>query len=348
MKTKFENVAKSLWNNFSREKMVNLKTIPLGFKNKSYYIRSEKGSEFVLKIYALNFLTKTQIEERGRIVKKLESNGLPVLEMVEGLDGNLSQECKYSGDTYLSTLSKYAEVQFPETQVNKGIIVTCAKELKRLHLVLNRIKYSDNFKRLNFKILDFFLAKSTLDIIRKHFSEKDDRSNRVNEFLSFYIKEGTKLLKYFSARNIMLDQTQLNHGDFNLNNFFVENRKIIKIFDFDEMVIGPKTWDIALSIYALDFPEEFYTDELLQIFIESYYEKSEINKEIVIDILEFLKYRAFNRIARYFTNFQFKDNPGGYFTKFRRHLEKFNQINIEEVLKLLKINNHSQPIVCNP
>ncbi len=334
MKTNFELITKCLWRNFSKEKIVDLRLIPLGFKNKSY-VKSENGEEFVLKTYTLNFLTKIQIEERGKIVKTLENKGLPVLELVRGLNGDFTQECKYDGNTYLATLSKYVNVKFTEIQINKNVVITIAKQLRRLHLELNEIKYSTDFKRLNFKILDYFLADSTLNIIRKHFSENIGRSGKLSEFLAFYVKEGQRLQNYFDTRNIMLDKTQLNHGDFNLNNIFVENKNIVGIFDFDEMVVGPKSWDIALTIYALDYPEEFYTDELLQIFIEAYYEKLEINAGTITDILEILKFRAFNRIARYFTNFQYKDNPGGHFTKFRRHLEKFKRLNTKEIFKLV-------------
>lgn len=338
MNIDFDFLAKSLWNKFSGEEIELYKLLPYGFKNKSYYIKSENETEFVLKIYSINFLTKQQIEERAKIVEAVRRNGVPTLEFVTGLDGEFTQEYKHGSNIYLSTLSKYSYIQFSETLVNKYIVIDTANELRRLHDEFCKVEYSKDFKKLNFKILDLFLSDSTISLIRDHFTKNSIHSNKVNEFLSFYINEGKKLSKYFENRKIMLESIQLNHGDFNSNNFHIENNKIVKIFDFDEMVLGPKTWDIALSIYALDYSEEFYIDELIEIFVSSYYSKSEITKIIISDIIELLKYRAFNRMARYFINFQFKDNPGGHFTKFRRHLEKYNQINKDEICKILRID----------
>ncbi len=340
MKTNLEKVAKSFWNKFSREKIVELRKIPTGFKNKSYFIKSEDKREYVLKIYAQNFLTKNQIEERGKIVKKLESKNIPVLEMVKGLDNSFVQEIKSNNETHLATLSKYIEIPFSELQVNKDIINTVAHELKRLHKELATVTHSNDFKKLDIKtVINSLIEEPALEKIREHFKLKRQRSKRVHEFIEFYLKEGQKLLNYFIARKDLLDKTQLNHGDFNLGNFLVENGKIIKIFDFDEMIIAPKTYEIALSVYYLDYPEEFYSDELLQLFLESYFEKTEISREIIEDITAFMRYRAFYRLGRYFIYYQFTDNPGGHFTKFRRHLEKFTNIDSEEIYKIISKNS---------
>jgi Ser/Thr protein kinase RdoA (MazF antagonist) len=339
MNTDFELLAKSLWHKFSGEEIEQLKLLPFGFKNKTYYIRTKKGIEFALKIYSINFLTKSQIEERAKIVESVRSRGLPTLEFVAGFDGKFTQAYILNADTYLSTLSKYSYIQFSETQVNKAMVNNTATELRRLHDEFNKIEYSRDFKKLNFKILDMFLSDSTESLILDYFERNHNHLNKYDEFLSFYINEGVKLSKYFDNRSIMSEKIQLNHGDFNSNNFHIENCKIIKIFDFDEMVLGPRTWDISLSIYSLDYSEEFYTDELIEIFISSYYNKTEITKSVVSDVTELLKYRAFNRMARYFINFQFKDNPGGHFTKFRRHLEKYNQIDKDEICRILAINS---------
>ncbi len=335
MNTDFELLAKSLWCKFSSEEIEQLKLLPYGFKNKTYYIKTKRGNEFALKIYSVNFLTKTQIEERVKIVESVRSKGVPTLEFIPGFDSKFTQEYKYKAENYLSTLSKYSYIQFSETQVNRAMIINTATELRRLHDEFTRIEFSKDFKKLNFKILDMFLSDSTISLIRDYFERNHKHSNKCEEFIFFYINEGTKLSKYFDNRNIMSDKIQLNHGDFNSNNFHIENSRIIKIFDFDEMVLGPKTWDVSLAIYALDYSEEFYTDELIEIFVSSYYNKHEITKAVVSDVIELLKYRAFNRMARYFTNFQFKDNPGGHFTKFRRHLKKYNQIGKDEICRII-------------
>ncbi len=332
-----EDIAKKLWQKFSKEKISIIKKIPSGFKNRSYYIRSKPGKEFVLKIYAQNYLTKDQIEERGRIVKELENKGVPVLEMVHGLNNKFAQEIKIKKDNYLAVLSKYIEVPFSELQVNEKIVKTVAIELKKLHKELSKIKHSQNFKKLEIiTSLNSLLEDSALEKIHEHFNEKGKRSKRLTEFLKFYTNEGNKLLKYFNKRKNMFKDPQLNHGDFNLNNFLVENGSIIKIFDFDELTIAPKSYEVALSIYYLDYPEEFYTDELIQKFIETYYEKEEITKDIVEDIITFMKYRAYYRLARYFIYYQFTDVPGGHFTKFQRHLEKFNRIDPYEIYEIIK------------
>ncbi|MEK7498004.1 MAG: phosphotransferase [Patescibacteria group bacterium] len=334
--TDLEKIAKSLWSKFSIQEILELKKIPVGFKNKSYFIKSADNKEYVLKIYAQDFLTKSQIEERGKIVKKLEKSGIPVLEMVIGLDGNFAQEVKDDKAVYLGTLSKYIEVPFSEMQVDKNIVVNTAQELKRLHGELNKISYSNNFKTLNIKeLLKSFLEKDSVNKITEYFENNRARINRLDEFLDFYKKEGGKLLKYFNDKSNS-DKNQLNHGDFNLNNFLVENGKILKIFDFDEMLIAPKTFEIAISVYQLDYAEEIYTDELLEIFLKTYYEKSEITQKIIEEVLHFMKYRAFYRLARYFTYYQYTDSPGGHFTKFRRILENFNRIDSNELYQIVK------------
>ena len=333
--TQDQTIIYSLWSKFSNLKLIEIRKIPSGFKNRSFYVKSEDGNEYVLKIYAPKFLTKEQIEERAMIVKTLENQRLPVLEMIQGLNGKYTQEISGDSNTYYATLSKYVKVQFPEIIVNKDIITNLAKDLKRLHVELEKVTYDPNFKKLKRDYVSVFLADDTLNLIKNHFNEKVGRTERLNEFLSFYVNEGEKLQDYFSKSETLFTSIQLNHGDFNLNNIFVENGETVRIFDFDEMVLAPKAWDLALTIYSLDYPEEFYTDELLQIFIEAYFEKSEITKEVILDIVQFMRYRAYNRIARYFTDFQFKENPGGHFTKFRRHLEKFNQIDVHEVYKLV-------------
>jgi Ser/Thr protein kinase RdoA (MazF antagonist) len=331
-----EQIAKKIWRKFSKEKIEIIKKIPSGFKNRSYFLRTKSNNEYVLKIYAQNYLTSEQIEERGRIVKKLEKKGLPVLEMVVGLNKKFVQEVKINNIHYQAVLSKYIEVPFSDLQVNQNIIITIANELKRLHLELQKTNHSSNFRILQVQEnLNSFLDNSTIVKIKEHFDSKGKRSKRGKEFINFYNNEGNKLKKYFASKVDTRNNMQLIHGDFNLNNFLVENGKIIKIFDFDELTIAPTNYEIALSIYYLDYPEEFYTDELLEIFLKSYYGKTKISKETILDIINFMRFRAFYRLARYFIYYQFTEVPGGHFTKFQRHLVKFNQINVNEVYKII-------------
>lgn len=181
------------------------------------------------------------------------------------------------------------------------------------------------------------MSEESLRKIDDYFNHDYKRHERKNEVEKFYKEKGEELKIYFKKRKEMLSNNSLNHGDFNLSNFLVLNNKIEKIFDFDEMVIAPVEYEIAIAIYYLDYPQEFYLDHLIEIFLKKYYSNiEEINLQKIEDIIMFIKYRAFYRFARYFSYYQFTQNPGGHFSKFQDIYNRLGELDSKQILKFVQ------------
>lgn len=140
-------IALLLWGKFSNEIPTKVDRLPRGYKNTSFVIKTSSRDRLVLKIYAQNFLSREKIEERAEVVKVLEEQGLPVLEMLKGLDGKYCQEIALEETSYFSTLSKYVEIPLSETNVNEKIVQSVAEQLKLMHKGMSKIKNTKSIKK---------------------------------------------------------------------------------------------------------------------------------------------------------------------------------------------------------
>ena len=172
-------------------------------------------------------------------------------------------------------------------------------------------------------------------MIDKYFSTDPSRIGRMSNVKSYFLKKGQEIRRYFVNREDLFKKMQLNHGDFNLANFLMIDGNINMIFDFDEMVLAPKEYELALTIYHLDYARETYLDRLLEVFINSYYADEPFDLQSVQDIIMFMKFRAFYRMGRFFTYYQFSETPGGHFTKFQSIIERLDELDAQEVFSFL-------------
>lgn len=327
-------LATLLWQKYSLTE-AEVRKLPRGYKNTSFLILNNGEPAFVLKIYAQNFLSQAAIEERSQIVSQLENSGLPVLTMVRGLDGNFCQTLDMpDGETYFSSVSKYVEVPFGEVEVNLVEILEVSQTLRSMHKALSQIGETNTIKTFEpVTVLQSLMAPESLARIDDYFVSDPKRAVRKAEVTDYYQKKGLELLEYFQARKA--DSTlQLIHGDFNLGNFLMQDSKICKIFDFDEMVRAPKEYEIALTIYHLDYGQMTYLDRLIELFVSNYYDHA-VDLIMVQDIVMFMKFRAFYRFARFFTYYQFTEKHGGHFIKFRNILDRLDELDPQEIFGYL-------------
>lgn len=319
---------------FFTKEPLEVKKLPSGLKNTSFVISFKENEQFVLKIYAQNFLSYEEIEERSEIVKKLEESGQPVLEMVKGNNGKYCQIETFpdNNTTYFATISKYIEIPFSEMDINLETIEEVSTSLRLLHRACSKIKDTKTIRTIDIvNSVTKLINPETIDKVDSYFLSDIKRKNRKDEVKNFYVKIGNELIDYFKNRTDIFKKVVLNHGDFNLSNFLIINGTIEKIFDFDEMVNAPKEYEVAIAIYYLDYPQETYLDRLIELFIKNYYENENIKIETLKDIIMFMKYRAFYRYARYFTYYQFSEKPGGHFTKFEDIIKKIDALNLDEI-----------------
>lgn len=326
-----ETLARLFWTKFKNTKVVEIKVIPAGFKNTSYFIEDEKGERFVLKIYATNFLADEIIYTDTDIVRYLHKNMVPVIEIIEGLDGKRLQILEDGGKRLQATCSVFAETgMFKADQLNRNKVRSIARELGKLHRILSQYKLKSGIRTLTpVETLEEMKTKQTVEKIRDYFEENRNKRKYVEKFIGGYLGECEEQIKYFSGvlNNGLL--SQLIHGDFNLSNItFDDQDHISTIFDFDEVTLAPVSFEIGCTLVHLD--EGFMLlEDLVEYFTKEYRRHNKAFDERHLDAsLMFMRYRALYRISRYFTYYRFSGKSVEHYTKYQYKLERYQKFSL--------------------
>lgn len=326
-----EKLARAFWSKFSKDKPREVRLIPVGFKNTSYLIRDRDNKEYVLKIYATNFLSDDIIRTDTDIVGYLKEKELPVIKIIKGLDGHRLQIIEQDGVRYQATCSLFAEAgMFKEELLNKTKVQSIAKELGKLHYLLSKYELKSDIRKLTpIETLEDMRTKETIQKIREYFEENSNKKKYVEKFIKEYLQECDNQIKYFSkVLNNGLTK-QLIHGDFNLSNIaFDENDGISTIFDFDEVTLAPISFEIGCTLVHLD--EGFMLlDDLIEYFIKEYKKHNKkFNKHDIEASIMFMRYRSLYRISRYFTYYRFSDKAVEHYTKYQYKLDRYKNFSL--------------------
>lgn len=331
-----EEITTKLWNKFSNVEIKSMDVIPTGFKNRSMVVTDQLETKWVMKIYAHDFLGAEEIEERAQLVKKLEDDGINVLEMEPGLDGKFCQYISEEKPKTFATISRHIPIQFSEITISIETVKLLAQELRLLHMKMSKLTPSKEFRRLQLlDALQEFSTKESKQHITTYFKKEDpSRKDRESDVLGWFSKHTENLAESFSQIKNH-DEYQLIHGDFNLGNFLVIDSSLEKIFDFDEMMLAPSLYEVGIAIYYLDYDRPMYLDRLIGTFLKSYFQIESISEKDITKVLFYMKYRAYYRFARYFTYYQYKDRPGEHFTKFQRIYEEIDALDPSELTAIV-------------
>lgn len=326
-----DELARAFWKKFGNKEAQEIKIIPVGFKNTSCLIKDIEGREFVLKIYATNFLSDEIIRTDTNIIGYLEENRLPVIKIIKGVDGHRLQILEHEGMRYQATCSVFVETRMFKTEfLNKSKVQSIAKELGRLHSVLSKYEPHSEIRKLTpIETLEDMRTKQTIEKIRDYFEENRNKRKHVEKFVKEYLQECEEQITYFSKVLNNGLTTQLIHGDFNLSNIaFNEDNKITIIFDFDEVTLAPISFEIGCTLVHLD--EGFMLfDDLVEYFIKEYkmHNKSFTKHDIEASIM-FMRYRSLYRISRYFTYYRFSDKAVEHYTKYQYKIDRYKKFNV--------------------
>ena len=330
-KTITKGLVKSFWVKFNENEPQEIRLIPAGFKNTSYFIKDKRGGEFVLKIYATNFLSDEIIKTDSDVIGYLEENNLPVIKLIKGLDGRRLQTLEWKGTRYQATCSVFAEEgMFKEELLNKNKVQSIARELGKLHHLLSKYKLQSEIRELTpIDTLKEMKTKETIKKIREYFEENSNKKKYVEKFIKDYLQECDIQIKYFSKVLNNGLTTQLIHGDFNLSNIaFNGDNKISTIFDFDEVTLAPISFEIGCTLVHLD--EGFMLlEDLVEFFIKEYKKHNKsFGKHDVEASIMFMRYRSLYRISRYFTYYRFSDKAVEHYTKYQYKLDKYKNFRL--------------------
>lgn len=330
-----EKLCKKAWNLYADKELIDVQKIPLGFKNTSFLLTTIDGDRFVMKFYAIDFLSDEIIELYSNIVKGLLDDGLPVIEPVLGIDGKYMQKAEGDNRQLLQvTVSRYVEdSSLSEMALDKKVVEELATVLGKFHTSLKKLAVEKKTRVLDpLKTLQSLIEPEVEDQIRDYFQKNLHRPERLDAFVKDYFSEGEEIKRYFERRKEIFSpkNMQLIHGDFNLTNLNVRDGKVLTIFDFDEMTKAPYSFEIGCSVVHLD--EGFmFIEDLFEVFIAKYCNGQKASRELIEDIYMFMRYRCYYRISRYFTYYRFSDKQVEHFTKYQEKLNKYKQFDLDEM-----------------
>ena len=129
-----KQIVSKVWTKYPYPPLKTVQKIPRGFKNSSYLLTTKDGEKFVAKVYAQDFLSNKVISAYSNIIEKLHADGVPVLELIRGKDGEFLQTVRGENKTYQVTISKYVDAMpVSESYLNKKIVGEIALQLGKLH-----------------------------------------------------------------------------------------------------------------------------------------------------------------------------------------------------------------------
>lgn len=324
-----EKLLQKAWSLFSDQNPIKIFPLPQGHKNDSYVITLPDQKKFVLKKYASDFLSDEAVESICSNVSKLKQKRQPVVEFIQGKNKLYTQLVFESQEKYQFTVTRYEEYfTIDDELIEKQLLTNIVLSMRSLHNALIKIEPQQILSVFNpEEKLKLLTSKSSLTYIKEYFKEekKEDQS-----FINFYQETAKTLSQYFSKNTQWNKYTQLIHGDFNLSNFSVEDYEIKTIFDFDDMTVAPVTWEIGCCLVHLDIGS-IKTEDLISLFCKTYFSKQKVTQKQIQDIIMFMQYRSFYRMARWLTFYRFYGRPDKHYTYYLEKLKKYQELETKNI-----------------
>jgi len=339
MNAEVKELVLTAWKCFSKEKPKKILNFPAGYKNNLYMLFV--GDEYyILTIYKPNIFTNEEISLRCQIENTLKQNGINVIPPIKGFNGKFLQLFSSGNKEFQTKATKYNElVLVNENKVpTVKIVEEMARHLRDLHSKLKIIKDELPFKTFDIEAkLTEMSDTKTIFAIRDYF--KDNNFSTLpdeGQLIEDYTGEIDFLKKYFEKRDVFKTKQPI-HADYQLSNLLIHNEKISAIFDFDEILLAPVLYEIAITLLYTDVIYFQPTELLFSNFLKHYYNKNGIDEKTVKDLIVLLRYRCVYKIYRWFVYKRFLKvaSQAKHYGCFYERLNYYKQIKASDILKLL-------------
>jgi Ser/Thr protein kinase RdoA (MazF antagonist) len=201
------------------------------------YLVTDGGDKYVLRIYTYNWRTKLEVSEELRLLRYLQSNGIPVSYPIPDRNGEFIQEIDaLEGVRYAALLSYADGKKVPKfnAQTSHTIGVTMAM----IH------KYTENFPINRITYDSKSLLVDSFRRTQSFFSPRIDEMKYVAMLTEYLTEEYNKV-------NTKSLRTGVVHMDIWFDNMHFGNDDSITLFDFDFCGNGWLCLDIAYFLFQL-------------------------------------------------------------------------------------------------
>lgn len=254
------------------------------FSTQNYAFIPHGQSTFMIRVSATPKKTRSEIMSELLWVDDLKIFKQTICEPNVSLRGNLLEEFEIDGKTYRASMFRTARGSIKRTGEMTPMYFICVGELLGTIHFVSEEEAKDGFKFLRkSKAEDFTAIKERTfpkipEEIQQRILKIEEQVNRLPQEIGLY---------------------GLCHGDFHMNNFFVEDNNIW-VFDFDGCAYANYMYDIASFIQACFLGgygagknlRQMMNDELLHYFKIGYELKKKSNEEFWDSLDLFLAYRT--------------------------------------------------------
>lgn len=204
--------------------------------NHSYHV-SDGQSKFVLRIYTLNWRSRTEISEELRLLNHLKQHAIDVAYPIADREGHFIQEINAPEGLRYGVLFSYAEGK-KVSKFTAGASYHIGRTMARIHEVtkdfkLSRVTYNSQ------TLLTDALART-----KSFFTNASDEMNFV-ESATHYLKTEFDQIRTADVRDGAI------HLDIWFDNMHLNGEEKITIFDFDFCGNGWLCNDIAYFMFQL-------------------------------------------------------------------------------------------------
>jgi len=259
------HLAKLLQDRYNLDIQTSCKLFRTGMNH--LYLVTDGGDKYVLRIYTFNWRTKLEVSEELRLLRYLQSNGIPVSYPIPDRNGEFILEINALEGIRYAALLSYAEgkkVPKFNAQSSHAIGVTMAM----IH------KLTENFQvsRITYDVKS--LLEDSLKRTQSIFSPKIDE-------MKFAVMLKEYLAVEYGKVNVKSLRTGVVHLDIWFDNMHFNNDDGITLFDFDFCGNGWLCLDIAYFLFQLynTNPDEAEYKRKADAFLSGYESIQQISDE---------------------------------------------------------------------
>lgn len=243
------------------------------------------GEPFMIRVSATPKKTRSEIMSELLWLDDLKQFKQTVCEPNVSLRGNMLEEFEIDGKYYRASMFRTARGVIKATTDMTPMFFICVGDLLGAihHISTDErqlgIKFKRNTKSEDFTVLKNRVASKIPENIMKRIESVEERVNSLSQDIGKY---------------------GICHGDFHMNNFFVEENNIW-VFDFDGCAYAHYLYDIASFIQACFLQgygkgkgdlRAVMNDELLHYFKIGYTLNKECSDDFWNDLELFIEYRT--------------------------------------------------------
>lgn len=222
--------------------------------NHTYFLNNSKN-KYIVRVYSHNWRTKIEIEEELKLLQVLKENNLPVSYPILDKQNKMIHEINAPEGPRYIVLFSFAEggkIRFlnNETCYEIGSIMAKFHNLTA-NKAINRITYnSDILLKHSYQKLQHFFSEDLLEMK--------------------YLKElGIEISKKFENVNLTEFQQGIVHLDIWYDNFSVNDKNEITIFDFDNCGNGILIYDLGyfcMQLFFIESDKKIYESKIETFF----------------------------------------------------------------------------------